>query len=86
MTRPREESTIDSATATVLRLFPGRITAKHDVLDLMLLGTHARGDHTQHSDDDVAVLLRGAHQRLLPTKLAMVDEPFDILLATGIRI
>ena len=73
-------------TAIALRLFTERITAKYDVLDLMLFGSRARGDHTHESDADVAVLLRGQHQRLLPTKLAMADEAFDILLETGIHI
>ena len=77
---------IDPATAEALRLFAERIGAKYDVLDLMLFGSRARGDHAQDSDADVAVLLRGDHQRLLPTKLAMADDAFDVLLETGIRI
>jgi predicted nucleotidyltransferase len=81
-----ETPTIDSATAEALRLFAERITAKYDVLDLMLFGSRARGDHAQDSDADVAVLLSGDHQRLLPTKLAMADEAFDVLLETGVRI
>jgi predicted nucleotidyltransferase len=77
---------IDTATAKALRLFAERITAKYDVLDLMLFGSRARGDYGGDSDADVAVLLRGDHQRLLPAKLAMADEAFDVLLETGIRI
>jgi len=47
----------------------------------------ARGQtHRADSDADVAVLLRGAHQRFLPTKLAMADFAFDVLLETGINI
>ena len=77
---------IDQATVKALRLFAQRITAKYDVLDMMLFGSRARGDHARNSDADVAVLLRGDHQRLLPTKLAMADEAFDVLLETGVRI
>jgi predicted nucleotidyltransferase len=77
---------IDPATVEALRLFTERITAKYDVLDLMLFGSRARGDHARDSDADVAVLLRGGHQRLLPTKLAMADEAFDVMLETGVRI
>ena len=79
-------TTIDPATEQALRLFAQRIAAKYDVLALMLFGSRARGEHRQGSDADVAVLLRGGHQRLLPTKLAMADEAFDVLLETGIRI
>jgi uncharacterized protein len=77
---------LDAATAVALRLFAERIGAKYDVEEMMLFGSRARGDHTRHSDADVAVLLRGSHERLLPTKLAMADEAFDVLLETGIRI
>ncbi len=79
-------ATIDPATAKALCLFSARITAKYDVLDQLLFGSRARGDHARDSEADVAVLLRGVHQRLLPTKLAMADEAFDVLLETGIRI
>jgi predicted nucleotidyltransferase len=80
------DANIDPATARALRLFAERIGAKYDVLDLLLFGSRARGEHRHDSDADVAVLLRGGHQRLLPTKLAMADEAFDVLLETGIRI
>jgi hypothetical protein len=34
----------------------------------------------------MTMLLRGDRQRLLPTKLAMADESFDVLLETGVCI
>jgi predicted nucleotidyltransferase len=77
---------LDAATTAALRIFAERIGAKYDVAELMLFGSRARGDHARHSDADVAVLLRGSHQRLLPTKLAMADDAFDVLLETGVRI
>jgi predicted nucleotidyltransferase len=80
------DANIDPATAQALRLFAERISAKYDVLDLMLFGSRARGDHARDSDADVAVLRRGDHQRLLPTELATADEAFDVLLETGMRI
>jgi predicted nucleotidyltransferase len=87
MTKAEDQpATIDPAILNALRLFAERITAKFDVLDLILFGSRARGDHDRGSDADVAVLLRGDHQRLLPTKLAMADEAFDVLLETGLHI
>lgn len=80
------DTNLDTATVEALRLFAARIMAKYNVRDLILFGSRARGDHNRDSDADVAVLLRGVHQRLLPTKLAMADEAFDVLLETGIRI
>ena len=52
----------------------------------IVFGSRARGTHRPDSDADVAVLLRGEHQRFLPTKLAMADLAFDVLLETGIAI
>jgi uncharacterized protein len=83
---PELNRRLDADTAAALRLFAERIGAKYDVAALMLFGSRARGDHARHSDADVAVLLDGHHQRLLPTKLAMADEAFEILLETGVRI
>jgi predicted nucleotidyltransferase len=77
---------IDAVTTAASLLFAERIGANYDVAEMILFGTRARGDHARHSDTDIAVLLRGRHQRLLPTKLAMADEAFDALLETGIRI
>jgi antitoxin ChpS len=77
---------IDPATARVLRLFAQRITTRYNVLDLVLFGSRARGDYQEESDADVAVVLRGSHRPLLPTKWAMADEAFEVLLETGIRI
>lgn len=79
-------STVDPDTAQAVRLFAQRMSAKYNVIDIVLFGSRARGNYRQDSDADVAVLLRGGHERLLPTKLAMADEAFDILLETGIRI
>ncbi len=84
--KPEQDLVIDPATTLALRLFAERIAAKYDVLGLMLFGSRARGEHARDSDADVAVLLRGSHQRLLPTKLAMADDAFDVLLETGVRI
>lgn len=52
----------------------------------IVFGSRARGTHQPESDADIAVLLRGEHQRFLTTKLAMSDVAFDVLLETGINI
>ena len=43
-----------------------------------------RQTHRPDSDADVVILLRGKHRRFLPTKLAMADVAFDVLLETGV--
>jgi len=52
----------------------------------MLYGSRARGTHRPDSDADIAVLLRGEHQSVLKTSLAMADAAFDVLLKTNINI
>lgn len=77
---------IDSDTERAIKLFMQRITKQYDTAGAILFGSRARQTHRADSDADVAVLLRGSHQRFLPTKLAMVDVAFDVLLETGINI
>lgn len=77
---------IDPDTEHAAQLFLGRLAGKYDLVSAMLYGSRARRTHGPDSDADVAVLLRGEHQRFLPTKLALADIAFDVLLETGIRI
>jgi len=77
---------LDSDTERATKLFMQRITGQYDTAGAILFGSRARQTHRADSDADVVVLLRGAHQRFLPTKLAMADVAFDVLLETGINI
>lgn len=77
---------IDPETKQAARLFLNRIAGQYDMAGAILFGSHARQAHRSDSDADVAVLLRGEHQRFLPTKLAMADVAYDVLLETGINI
>jgi len=77
---------LDSDTERATMLFMQRFTRQYDTAGAILFGSRARQTHHADSDADVAVLLRGAHQRFLPTKLAMADLAFDVLLETGINI
>jgi len=77
---------VDRPTLRALDLFIGRINARYRTTGVILFGSRARGDHRADSDADVAVLLSGPPERFLPTKLAMADLAFEIMLETGIRI
>lgn len=77
---------LDADTKRATTLFMQRITRQYDTVGGILFGSRARQTHRADSDADVAVLLRGDHQRFLPTKLAMADVAFDVLLETGINI
>ena len=77
---------IDPDTEQAVRRFITLMTGQFDMAGAIVYGSRARGTHRPDSDADVAVLLNGEHQRLLPTALAMSDLAFDVLLETGINI
>lgn len=77
---------IDHDTENAVRHFLALISGSYDMAGAFVFGSRARGTHRPDSDADVAVLLRGEHQRFLTTKLAMADVAFDVLLETGIAI
>ena len=85
-TQTMRDSPIDQETEQAARAFIDRLAARYDMAGAILFGSRARQTHGPDSDADVAVLLRGEHQRFLPTKLAMADIAFDVLLETGINI
>lgn len=77
---------IDHATEQAVRRFLARIAGQYDMAGAIVYGSRARGTHRPDSDADVAVLIKGAHQRVLTTTLAMADVAYDVLLETGINI
>jgi len=77
---------LDAQTLSATRLFVAQISAHYDMAGAVLFGSRARQTHHADSDADVAVLLRGAHQPFLKTKLDMADMAFDVLLETGVRV
>jgi predicted nucleotidyltransferase len=77
---------IDRDTKEAVRHFLALIADRYDTAGAIVYGSRARGTHRPDSDADVAVLLRGEHQRFLSAKLAMADIAFDVLLETGILI
>jgi len=77
---------LDVGTAQAVEQFRQRIGADFAAKALIVFGSRARGDHRPDSDADVAVLLEGAHQPFLDTKLRMSDAAYDVLLDTGINI
>ena len=64
---------LDPATEQAVRRFKALMVGQFDTAGTIVYGSRARGTHRPDSDADVAVLLKGEHQRLLPTALAMSD-------------
>ena len=81
-----ERRALDAGVVGAIRRFLALIADRYDVAEAVLYGSRARGTHRPDSDADLAVLLRGEHQRFLTTKLDMADVAFDVLLETGILI
>lgn len=77
---------VDRSTEEAVRRFLVAIADRYDTAGAILYGSRARGTHRPDSDADLAVLLNGEHQRVLPTTLAMADVAYDVLLETGINI
>lgn len=77
---------IDRHTEDAVRRFLALISSRYDTAGAIVYGSRARGTHRPDSDADVAILLKGEHQKFLTTKLAMADMAFDVLLETGINI
>jgi len=77
---------IDLDTEKAVRRLLALIADRYAVVQAIVYGSRARGTHRPDSDVDVAVLLRGERQRLLPARLDMADAAFDVLLETGILI
>jgi len=82
----RQDERIDHNTGEAVRRFLALIAPSYDMVGAIVYGSRARGTHRPDSDADVAVLLKGAHQKVLPTTLAMADVAYDVLLETGINI
>lgn len=77
---------IDHDTEVTVRRFLSGIAGRYDLAGAIVFGSRARGTNRPDSDADVAVLLRGEHQRFLSVKLDMADVAFDVMLDTGILI
>ncbi len=77
---------IDNDTEDAVRRFLALIADRYDMAGAIVYGSRARGTHRPDSDTDVAVILRGEHQRFLTTKLNMADVAFDVLLETSILV
>ena len=77
---------IDRNTDQALERFMALVARQYRTRGAILYGSRARGDHGPASDADLLVLLEGEHQRFIPTKLALTDLAYDVLLDTGLYI
>lgn len=83
---PQRVQALDKPTLQAVRSFKQRLLRDYPVRELRIYGSRARGTHRPDSDADVAVILDGDSSAFMPTKLAMSDLAYDVLLETGINI
>lgn len=77
---------LDPVAERAARAFLRRVVRQYDVTGAILFGSRARRNHRVDSDADVAVLLRGKPGKFVPTKPAMADIAYEVLLGTGVRV
>ena len=79
-------SQIDPDTKDALKSFEKKVSTQYALVKTILFGSRARRTNQPDSDADVAVLIAGKPGRFIPTKLALDDIAYDVLLDTGLRI
>ncbi len=77
---PRTQALIRAVKARLQQLYGSRLKA------LILFGSRARGDFTEASDIDLAIVLEHPVGRSFAVKCAVIDAPYDLFLDSGILI
>lgn len=77
---------IDMKTRHVVRVFMEKVSARYDLVGVILFGSRARRNHRPDSDADIAVLLEGTHGDRVDAAIDMAGIAFDVLLDTGILV
>jgi DNA invertase Pin-like site-specific DNA recombinase/predicted nucleotidyltransferase len=80
---------LDAETEHAARVFLKRLEGKYFIVDAILYGSRARGDHTSESDADIAVILkgeRGERRDRTAASLDMAGLAFDVMMETGVMV
>jgi antitoxin ChpS len=79
---------LDQSTHELARALKSRLCTLYGsrLKGLILFGSRARGDFTEASDADVAIVLEGAIGRPFAVKCEVIDATYDLFLDSGIII
>jgi DNA invertase Pin-like site-specific DNA recombinase/predicted nucleotidyltransferase len=80
---------LDAETERAARVFLKRLEGKYPIVDAILYGSRARGDHTSESDADIAIILkgeRGERRDRTAASLDMAGLAFDVMMETGVMV
>lgn len=77
---------LDAETERAARLFMRRLAGRYPVIEGLVFGSRARGDHRPDSDADLAVILEGEPGDRYEVSGDMAAIAFDVMLETGILV
>ena len=76
----------DAETERAVRVFLQRLEGKYPVIEAILYGSRARGDHKPDSDADLAVILAGERGDRYSVAGDMAGIEFDVMLEIGVHV
>ncbi len=77
---------LDARTEGAVRVFMQRLEGKYPVVEAILYGSRARGDHKPDSDADLAVILGGEAGARYAVAGDMAGIAFHVMLETGVMV
>jgi DNA invertase Pin-like site-specific DNA recombinase/predicted nucleotidyltransferase len=77
---------LDAETERAARVFLKRLEGKYPVIEGILYGSRARGDHTSDSDADIAVILKGPRGDRTKVSGELAGIEFHVLMETGVMV
>jgi DNA invertase Pin-like site-specific DNA recombinase len=86
LSSPAPAKRIDADTERAARAFLKRLEGKYPVVDAILYGSRARGNHTSDSDADIAVILKGDRGDRYAAAREMAGIAFDVMMDTGVLV
>ncbi len=78
----------DAEAERAIRAFAGLVRNHYGerLVDVVLFGSRARGDHHPESDADVAIVLRNGMWRPWDEKRTIIEAGFGLELETGVHV
>jgi DNA invertase Pin-like site-specific DNA recombinase/predicted nucleotidyltransferase len=77
---------LDADTERAVRAFLKQLDGKYPIIESILYGSRARGDHKPDSDADLAVILKGARGDRSEVSSDFAGIEFHVLMETGIMV
>ena len=86
VTAPAPLRRIDADTERAAHAFLKRVEGEYPIVNALLYGSRARGDHTPESDADLALILKGEKGDRYKVVRDLGGVGFDVMMETGILV